>query len=265
MHNVLTQFISERIHGASTFVLNNMPCSLSSDEVYEGLVGDANMLADFDNATRHLRPASMARPVIITTTADNGETLQTQVIVRLTPTSKHRAFLMPENIIITRESDLGRMLALPLRVAQDWKMLTRVWNTLHNTCEDDPMMLAFLFPWIRQLIADFPGERVIVELRRSEMATIAREVKQIMSNKLPRDFPRLTRELNALCQSGKRLFAQYNMIEATAQKAQGMNDYPVIRVDAAGPMPATGIDLVPAWVNAHLTEVTTAWGERAVS
>jgi hypothetical protein len=264
MHTVLTQFISERIHGASTFVLNNMPCSLSSDQVYEGLVGDASMLADFDNATRHLRPASMARPVIITTTMD-GETFQTQVIVRLTPTPKHRAFMLPENIILTRESDLGQMLATPLRVAQDWKMLTRAWNTLHHTCEDSPMMLAFLFPWIRPLIADFPGERVIIELRRSEMATIAREIKQIMSNKLPRDFPRLTRELNALCQSGKRLFAQYNMVEATVQNAQGVNDYPVIRVDAAQPMPATGIHLVPAWVNAHLTEVTTAWGERAVS
>ena len=251
MHPYLYTAVEESIAEARQFMLRTMPIGLTNDQIYESLLGDAQVAQAFANAARYLPTGGLSRRV--TTMTEDYGTLSLNI--RLTPTEKYPVFLIPKDIpVFSRKSDLSRALALPFRVARDWHMLGFAFTRLANDV-DDVNALAFIFPWIREIISrwneEHPGPVLDRRQRPSRVrGLIDKDVKAILSEKTPHRFPRLGEQLNNVCRSGKTLFSQYRMLEASHS---GSPPSPVVLESPTAS--------VPDWLVTHLNEVLDEWKE----
>ena len=245
MHGNLFDHIKGSIANANAFVLRHMPLNLTHDEIYEDLVGDPEIAQAFANAAQYLPPSSLSKHMVIETEEWGMLTLS----VKLQPTEKYPAFLFPkQSLFLTRESKLSRALQLSMRVEQEWQMLFYAFNKMQDYV--DPSIVAFLFPWIRELIAEWREQNPIMAFIKSKQrVAIDREVNAILSDRAPRNFPRLTEELNAVCRSGKALFSQYRMLESTHSNAPPS---PVL-VTSSYSRP------VSLWLIEHVGDVLADW------
>lgn len=250
MHRTLNVHIIEAINDASTFVLRHMPINATTDEIYEGLVDDPQMIAAFANAAKYLPPNGLHKRITI----HSEEYGMLSLHVRLTPTDKYPAFLLPQRttdqIPLTRESRLSQALALPIRVARDWGMLKWAYEKLEANV-DDAQALACLLPWMRELVAEWEQAHPISTVFKPnrDRQAINRDVQAVMSERIPKQFPRITEQLNSVCLSGKALFSQYRMLKACSTNL----DVTSVSVDVTSE-PST-------WLVLDMGEVLDDWKE----
>lgn len=249
MDQALLSFIDNKIEEATTFVCKHLPVNLPDNDIYEGLVGEPHVLEAFRNAGRYLPPTNLNKHITLKL---GDETLSVQV--RLGPTEKYPVFLMPKyDLTITRESDLGQAMALARKVAGEWDTLVYVWERFRFNVPD-PHALGFVFPWLREMFLDFDLHNLpVIPHRRSQREDILREAAKIVQRTTPNHFPRLSPDLNVVCQSGKRLFGQYRMLESAASQTE-LTKAPL--VISRGPD-----KLVPQWVREHTDEALIDWQE----
>ena len=251
MHRTLNAHITEAINDASTFVLRHMPVNATTDEIYEDLIGDPQMAEAFANAAKYLPPNSLHKRITI----PSEEYGRLSLNVRLTPTDKYPAFLMPQRTIdqkpLTHESRLSQALALPIRVARDWVMLKWAYEKLEANV-DDAQALACLLPWMRELVAEwekaYPTHPSFKPSR--DRQAINRDVYAIMNERIPKRFPRVTEQLNSVCLSGKAMFSQYRMLKACSTNL----DTAPVSVDVVA------FEL-PVWLLMDMGEVLDDWKE----
>ena len=245
MHRGLGELVNKRIAEASSFVTQHMPIHLTADEIYEDLVGEPHILEAFRNAMRYLPPTRLSR----FTEVQCGE-FSVQVSLKLEPTDKYPVFLWPKyDLRITPESELGQSMLLSIQVLNEWSMLKAAWERLLPAVPD-ARVLGFLFPWLREIMLDVDFNIMESPPRlKSEREQIEREVRAIQRRMPPSHFPRLSADLNKVCQSGKRLFGQYRMLEA-ATKDNLVR--PQLRVSSVQ-------NLNPAWLAEHLNEAVADW------
>jgi hypothetical protein len=245
MHGALTQFIDKKFGEAYEFVIRHMPVTLTTDQIYEGLVGESHVLAAFKEATKYLPPSTLSRRVNLII---NGQTLV--VSLRLQPTELYPMFLIPKyDLKVTQESMLGQALAISIQVSREWEMLAKTWVKF-KTAIPDAHVLGFLFPWLRETVLNFHFGLLDVSINKKERQQIEREVLAIQRRTPPKRFPRLSIELNQVCQSGKRLFGQYRMLEA-AMTSDDLTRAP-LNID-------TTTHLSPAWLDEHIDECINDW------
>jgi hypothetical protein len=248
MNPHLVSYIDKKLEEAASFVTRYMPMNLSTDAIYEGLLSEPHVVAAFREAVKYLPQATHNRRVVVK--LDGHELM---VSLRLAPTEKYSVFLMPKyELTITQESELGQAMALAIQVSREWEMLTKTWIAF-KTIALDTAILAFLFPWLREIMLDFHFGLLDVNIKlKSERLQIEREVKVIHCRAVPKRFPRLSIELNQVCQSGKRLFGQYRMLEAATISTD--RDRAALSIDRAS-------NLAPDWLALHLEEVLATWRE----
>ena len=251
MHRTLNAHITEAINDASTFVLRHMPVNATTDEIYEDLIGDPQIIEAFANAVKYLPPQHLHRRISI----PSEEYGMLSLYVRLTPTDKYPTFLMPPQHTIdqrplTRESRLSQALALPMRVARDWGMLKWAYDKLEAGV-GNTHALACLMPWMRELVAEWEQAHPISTVFKPnrDRQAINRDVQAIMNERIPKQFPRITEQLNSVCLSGKALFSQYRMLKACGTNS----DVTSVSVDVTFEP--------PTWLMLHLVEVLDDWKE----
>ena len=215
MHSVLRTYITEQMETAASFVLRYMPIHLDSTQIYEGLVRDPKLLDAFSVASQHLPPNNSHKRATV-----EMDGVLVQFNLRLASCDKYPMYLMPKTpFVITRESELGRALEVPMRVAAQWDALFHVFNRIANAVEapEDVGILMLLFPWLEPMIEEYVRHHPIDRKagRRSMKREIDRELKVMLSGKTPDRFPALTPELNEICRSGRALMAQYQMLESS--------------------------------------------------
>ena len=251
MHAALTALIDKKLSEAAEFVIRYMPLDLTTNQIYEGLVGEPHVAQAFREAIQYLPPASVNRRINLT--IDKQELL---VSLRLQPTEEYPVFLIPKyDLKVTRESDLGRALTLSIQVTREWEMLTKTWDKFKGASPDSHT-LGFLFPWLREIMLNFDLFTLdSVPSRKQEREQIEREVRAIHRRNPPKSFPRLSIELNRVCQSGKRLFGQYRMLEAAMSNADLTRSR--LSIDRA-------TSLSPPWLSDHLDEAVADWFEQTM-
>jgi hypothetical protein len=256
MHAALIAFIDKKLSEAADFVLRHMPVALSTDEIYENLVGEPHVVAAFKEAGKYLPPSSLNRRINLGIhTPYPPFEIKLLVSLRLDPTEKYPVLLLPKyDLDVTHESALGQALTMSINVAREWEMLTQTWEKFKGAVPD-PHVLGFLFPWLREIMLNFDLELLDVGIRRKqEREQIEREVRAIQRRMPPKSFPRLSIELNRVCQSGKRLFGQYRMLEAAATS-----------IERAPLSINRATNLAPAWLDEHIGECISDWFEEKVA
>jgi hypothetical protein len=257
----IAAFVLTRIDEAAKFVTQNMPLSVKTDEAYEAFLENANydtsaMVAAFAEACKFLPPHAAYKR----RTLKLGDGTTAGLDIRFQSTMKWSTFLFPDdNSELTPESNLHRIMSLPLKVAQDWAMLRYVWNYMSK--EEDkitPHIIGHFFPWAKSVVCDFPFDRLdrlpirdpsyIKQGIRDQMR---REVAAIMSGKPPNFFPTKAPALTAVMRSGNTLFAQYRMLKAAAPNIDA-SERAIITV-------AIDNQLVPAWVEHELKDMQEQW------
>ena len=253
MHTTLFDHINGAMREASTYVLRFMPINLTPAQVYEGLLQDQAMAQAFKAAVKYLTPSSLNRRINVTVGG-----AATSLNLRLPSTEQYPFYLMPASTAatkITPESELGQALAIPLQVARDWESLSWVFNRM--TTEVDVRALAVLFPWIVDLVEqwerDNPRPTTMRPVKPSKTRLeVERDIRLIAGGRVPGRFPRLTSDLSTLCKSGRTLFSQYRMIEASYRA--GDLSMPFVTVERS-------VAIMPAWVPEHLDMVLADWRE----
>jgi hypothetical protein len=246
MNKHLVNYINVKLDEAATYVIRYMPVDMTTNAIYENLIGEPHVVAAFREAIKYLPPASLNRRTII-----KLGTQPLTVSLRLAPTKEYPVFLMPfYDLVVTQESELGQALGLAIQVTREWEMLTITWNHFKELVPDAGT-LGFLFPWLREILLDFHVGLLDVNIKlKSDRERLEREVKAIHRRIVPKHFPRMSIELNQVCQSGKRLFGQYRMLEAAAANI----DRAPLGIDRAS-------NLAPAWLADHIEEALSDWLE----
>lgn len=248
MHTILKEYVDKQLDEASGFVLKYLPINLTTNQIYESLIEEPHVIKAFAEATQYLPTASMHKRV----DAMYGDT-NLKLLLRFQPTEKYNVFLMPKyDLKINSQSELGKALALPVKLATDWEMLSKVWSRMAGQV-GDVGMLALLFPWLQEIFIGFdPAKTDKWPKIKSEQEKILREVRKIMAGRVPNRFPRLTARLNEVCRSGRTLLSQYRMLEATFN-IESLTSSPVS-------IERMGLSL-PEWLNQHMDEVLQDWAE----
>ena len=252
MNTTLFDYINGAMLEASTYVLRFMPINLTPAQVYEGLLQDQAMAQAFKAAVKYLTPSSLNRRINVTVGG-----AATSLNLRLPSTEQYPFYLMPASTAatkITPESELGQALAIPLQVARDWESLSWVFSRMATEVED-VRALAVLFPWIVDLVEQWERDNPRPHTMRPTKPSKARleiekDIKLITSGRVPGRFPRLTSDLSTLCKSGRTLFSQYRMIEASYRA--GDLSMPFATVERS-------VAIMPAWVPEHLDMVLADW------
>lgn len=257
MNRHLITYIDTKIEAASRFITNYMPIDINTDDAYEALLECSSVFSEatkdhmiqaFKDAVQYLPPqASHHKRFHI---ALNNRTVV--IVVRLNSTERWPVFLFPAGgLAVTPESKLAQLLETPARVATEWAQLSFMWNILHN---DDMGLsnpqLAFLMPWIREVLADFDTTQLPVDVKQAERKVIDREVATIMGDTNVPFYPRLSKALTMLARSGKKLFSQYRLLEATYN--EHLLERSIITVEPSS-------TLLEAWVNEHMQETIAEW------
>jgi hypothetical protein len=246
MNKHLVNYINVKLDEAATYVIRYMPVDLSTNAIYEGLMGEPHVVAVFREAVKYLPPTALNRR----TTIKLG-TQPLTVSLRLAPTEEYPVFLIPKyDLAVTQESELGQALELAIQVTREWEMLIKTWSHFKELVPD-PATLGFLFPWLREIMLDFHVGLLDVSIKhKQERELLEREVRALTRHAVPKHFPRLSIELNQVCQSGKRLFGQYRMLEAAAANIERAS----LGIDRAS-------NLAPAWLADHIEEALSDWLE----
>ena len=252
MNTTLYDHVMTEMRTATEFVCRNMPVNIAPELAYEDLLGDSKMAAAFKEAVKYLQPSTLHKRVTVEV---GGRVLAMNL--RFPVTEKYPMYLMPAStaaVALTPESALAQALATPIRVASDWMALTRAFDRMNDNVE--PEIMALLFPWMVPLIEKWAEDNPKPygwnpRARRAKQRTeIDREVVKITRGKVPSSFPTLTSKLNNLFISGRALFAQYRMLEASYRAADLVT--PIITIDRAQ-------SLTPDWVDEHLSMVISDW------
>ena len=205
MHTNLRLYIKKRMDEAYGFVVKYMPVGMDTDTIYESIIGEPHVVKAFADAVQYLPPSATHRRSALFV-GDHSLT----VMLKFAPTDKYPVFLLPKyDLRVTQESELAQSLAMAIEVARDWDILTKTYDAFVNLGLDAHTM-AFLFPWVREITLNpdmaemFDGMRL-----KAEREKIEREVRATQRRFAPKNFPKMSVELNQVCQSGKRLFGQY--------------------------------------------------------
>jgi hypothetical protein len=258
MNTHLHQFVSNNLTEAATFVTQFMPMDIDTDEAYEALLSCSRLYSPamrdaFASAVKYLPAvASFKRRTI---KLPNGKTavLNTQ----FGSTKKWPQFLFPEGELpITPESKLYGLLALPIKVAQEWAMLRYVWGRVVADDRMNVKIIAHFFPWVRDIVCDFPWDDLPKDKTSSgyvksvERDNMKREVATIMRADVPNFFPSKTPQLTSVMRSGRQLMAQYRMLKAA--HAEHDMERACVQVDVTD-------SLIPDWVPVSVTEMLQQW------
>lgn len=248
LNEKLRSYITKRLEGAAEYVTRNMPINASTDAIYEGIIGEPHVLEAFRNAVQYLPPAAFERRVNVV-----YKVHLLSLRLNLPPTDKYPVFLMPKHDLkINSESEFGRALALPLKVAVEWEMLKMVWDRLGKNI-DNCYALAITFPWLSPLLTGFEIGHLDNVRMMSERDEIKRQVNAIHSGKVPSMMPGLTTWVNTVCKSGRELMSQFRMIEAAVRIDRNVTPrVQIVNMSA----------LLPVRFPNELNEVVEEWCER---
>jgi hypothetical protein len=253
MNQLLIDHIDNKIHQACRFVTTYMPLDINTDNAYEAMLACSSnstpaMITAFQNAAKYLPPIANHK----TFNMSLGDGRVASIQVRFLPTAKWPAFLIPEgNLAINPEGYFAHLLETPIRVAAEWEALAYLWTELRSGSYDlEPYVLAYLFPWIRECLADFDIMSVPVDTSRLERKAIGKELSQIMNDWNITFFPRMSKQLTAIARSGRHLFAQFQMIEAAYHHEQ-LQQSPVTIVRTPS--------LIAPWIREHAQEAREEW------
>lgn len=246
MNPHLMKYIDKKLDEAANFVIRYMPVDMPTDRIYEDLVGEPHVLAAFREAIKYLPPSSLSRRAVL-----KLDDLTLNVSLRFNPTDAYPVFLMPSyDLAVTQESELGQALGMAIQVTREWEMLIKTWERFKEAVPD-PHTLGFLFPWLREIMLEFHIGLLDVNIKlKAERMKLEREVRAIQRRMPPKHFPRLSIELNRVCQSGKKLFGQYRMLEASTRD-NDLSRAP-LSIDRA-------TNLSPAWLAEHMNECISDW------
>ena len=249
MHDNLKRYIKKRMDEAAGFVVKYMPVGMDTDTIYESIIGEPHVAKAFSEAVQYLPPSITHRRAALFV----GDQLMT-VMLKFAPTDKYPVFLLPKyDLHVTQESELAQSLAMAIEVARDWDLLTKTWEAFVNLGLDAHTM-AFLFPWVREITLNPDMMELFYGLRqKAEREKIEREVRATQRRFAPKNFPKVSVELNRVCQSGKRLFGQYRMLEA-AMKAEDLTQAP-LSIDKLN------LGHLSPWVFEHINEAVEDWRE----
>lgn len=251
MHELIKHEIMDQLATASGYVSANMPVTLSTDEVYEALVGEEHVLKLFHDASQYLPVADLSKHVDI-----KFDGMNIQAFIRLDTTKKWRHFLMPcYTPKINSESKLGQQLAVPVKVMTEWRDLRYLTQRIMNTYED-ARLTSFFMPWLKTLdLAHVLGR---VDGGKTEKRIAEREIRIIKERPVPPNFPSLTAPINDLCKAGNRLFGQYRMLQASMTSEKRLrNHQSPINVFIGSEAPRNH------WVNIEFEEIRKDWQWRA--
>ena len=253
MNQNLVNHIDNKIHQACRFVTHYMPLDINTDTAYEAMLSCSSnhtpaMIAAFREAVKYLPPAPNHKTFNMALADGRVASVQ----VRLLPTAKWPAFLIPEgNLAINPEGYFAAMLETPIRVATEWESLAYLWQELRSAHYNlEPYVLAYLMPWIRECLADFDGPSMPVDVSRIERKAIDKELSMIMNDWNVTVFPRMSKQLTGIARSGRHLFAQYQMIES-AYSREVLTQSPVTITRTPS--------LIEPWVRAQVIEMREEW------
>ena len=256
MNKHLIAYIDTKIEAASRFITNYMPVDIDTDDAYEALLECSTVFSEatkdhmvqaFKDAVQYLPPSAQHKRLNI-----NLVKRTITIVVRLNSTSKWPMFLFPSGGLgVTHESKLAQLLQTPVRVAMEWEHLRFMWDTLHSDNMNlSNQQLAHLMPWIREVLADFDTTQLPTEMKQAERKLIDREVATIMRDWNVAFYPRLSKALTTLARSGRALFAQYRLLEATYN--ENTLDRSIITVEPSS-------SLIEEWVHEHMKETIVEW------
>jgi hypothetical protein len=110
--------------------------------------------------------------------------------------------------------------------------------------------LAYLMPWLREVLADFDQTMLPVEASQAERKAIDKEVATIMRDANVLLFPRMSKQFSAIARSGRALFGQYRMLEAAyARETLAQSVITVERTPS----------LLEPWLKEHMAEMRDEW------
>jgi hypothetical protein len=247
MQPKLKEAIKSMIDSASGFVLNHTGCTLSDEQVYEELIGEPHVLAAFRNAVQYLPKADFAKYVDI-----DYAGREVRVCLRFNASARYPTYFIPTyKLRVNEGTKLYDELTLGVQLATDWQKLYYVTQRILNEL-DNAEIASFLLPWLRYLDLDCTAEK------KADQRFIDREIKIIKSRPFPRQFPALTRDITAICNSGKQLFSQMRMLQS------GVGE------DAWTAMPrmpisvCRSVEMVPEWVSQQMETIMLDWRSRLI-
>lgn len=247
MHEHLKNAIKQEIGRARNYVVSNLQCDLSDDDIFEQLIGDEYVLSKLRDLTGFFVPGGFEHRIGVRV----GK-LELRLTVALPATEKYPLKPLPQTFAtLTPESPLAQALALPIRLAQEWTMLEKLAGAM-LTHVHDINVLTFLMPWMKHVVADIQRNRSF-DVKKREMALITREMKQFAAFALtPSRFPTMSKRMNEVALSGATLFAQRRMLQSTHSASSWARQRVVVDV-ASIP--------VPEWFGPGLDEMVTEWLE----
>ena len=246
MQPKLKEAVKGMIDSASAFVLAHTGCSMSDEQVYEELIGEPHVLAAFRNAVQYLPKADFSRYVDIDYAGRD-----VRVCLRFNATARYPTYFIPSyKLRVPEGSKLHSELALGVKVATEWQKLHYVTHRILNEL-DNAEIASFLLPWLRYLDLELPFDNA-AEKRANE-----RELKIIKSRPFPHRFPTLTRDITAICNSGKQLFSQMRML----QSGVGDESWTAMRSPISA---CRSVEMVPEWVSQQMETIMLDWRMRLV-
>ena len=247
MHIALKEFFRNKLKEAADFVTERIEVNIPVDDAYEGLINDEQVLSAFRAAAQHMHTSSRHNVV----SAWYGKR-NVKLMVRLNSTAKYPVFLMTGyNCKVTPESKLGRALALPIQVATQWEELVFITDKFIEM-DLEAKVLAYLLPWMRDLLVENDEETMLGGYRKRDMMQIIREIRIIKERKSPDNFPILTQRINDIRRNAKQLWGQYRMLHSTDQREEGkhsvvsvMRDHKLVSEMVVGDMQ----EIAEKWLN----------------
>jgi hypothetical protein len=253
MNQHLINHVDAKLAEASRFVNTYMPIDVTVDSAYEAMlacsaINTTPMIAAFKEAVKYLAPGANYKRFNFSL----GDGRLASIQARFQPTTAWPAFLIPAgNLVIDPESKFAALLDTPIRVATEWESLAFVWQELRSPAFNlDNAQLAYLMPWIREVLADFDITQLPINVPQAERKIIMRELTTIMRDTNVLFFPRMSKQLTAVARSGRALFGQYRMLEAAYTRDTLAQS--VITVEGTP-------SLLEPWLKEHMAEMCDEW------
>ena len=256
MHPQLVEAVSYKIRETAMEVCSRLHIDMETDELYEELMACYGfdtpiMLREIKAATKYL-PANGVRKTCTLTTAYNvnmDTAMTIDLEVRLHPTEKWPSFIFPDKpMMLTQWSKLAEKLALPMRVAGEWSALTYVWSQFSDAQFNlDAAVLGKLMPWLRDVMS---GILIPKTKYAADRAKMFKDRQAILDDTEVKSRPRMSKELAVIARSGRHLFGQWNMMQASL---------PFDRETIAPKLKVSPRASNPPWLSTHMAETRAEW------
>ncbi len=225
LHSSLADYVQKDIKAASDKVQQALAPAMPPDEFYESLIASHKILMDFHNAARLVRRCAFSGGV---TVQIDGQSFT--LSLSISATDKWPIRLFPDfPLPITPENKLYSPLKMMFDVSRRWEMLGETFKMIAEHC--DLTCLPVLFPWLRNVMLEcsfitkpqqFMDTYNYGVDSQGAMTIVGRHLQKLIKPAgLPKTMPSVTRQINDVCKSGRELYGQYHMLEATMGETRG--------------------------------------------